>query len=45
MATNPSVPCDSEDCFVRYFVEVLKLAQAPLGRRTVGQVFNTKGGR
>jgi hypothetical protein len=31
MATNPAVPCASEDCFVRYFVEVPKLARAPLG--------------
>ena len=45
MATSPAVPCVSKDCFVRYFVEVPELAQAPLGHRTVGQVFKTKGGR
>src|ERR1017187_4166495 len=33
MALNPAVPCVSRDCFVGYFVEVLKLAQAPLGHR------------
>lgn len=31
MATNASVRCVSKDRFVRYFVEVPKLAQAPLG--------------
>ena len=31
MATNPTVPCVSRGRFVRCFVEVPKLARAPLG--------------
>ena len=31
MATTPAVPCVSKDCFVRCFVEVPKLAGAPIG--------------